>query len=74
LSDDWIILSNDRKMQRFKDFICIVPKDYNPGTPFDCPQCGVLFSDSDDLKAYHNYRCCKECSYDGTQASNRTKK
>ena len=69
LNDTWVSLPNDRKMQIFENFICIVSKDYDAGTPFSCPQCDILFADRDDFTAYHRYGCCKECSYGGVQSN-----
>jgi hypothetical protein len=63
LGDTWIDLSSNRKMQKFKNFICVVPQDYDGGTSFGCPLCGVLFADQIDLMTFRQYGCCSECSY-----------
>ena len=71
LDDAWISISADRKMQRFEDFICIIPSDYEPGIPFNCPICDILFADHNDIEAYYAYGCCKECSYNGAPANSK---
>jgi hypothetical protein len=70
LSDAWIDISGDRKMQRFENFTCVIPTGYEPGMPFGCPICDILFADHHDVEAYYVYGCCKECSYNGAQANN----
>ena len=63
LSNTWSDLSGARKMEILDNFICIVPQNYEGGTPFACTLCDVLFADQIDLTAFHQYGCCSECSY-----------
>jgi hypothetical protein len=73
--DSWNSLPNNRKIKEAIGYSVIIPNTLPDVVPLECPACGLLMRDHDDVLSFKASQCCSECQlkrYSVPSSSNRS--
>ena len=59
--DNWKQLPNGRKIKELNGYSVIIPDDPPEVVPLECPACGLLMRDHDDVLSFKTIKCCSDC-------------
>ena len=59
--DNWKQLPNGRKIKELSEYSVIIPTEPPEVVPLDCPVCGFLMRDHDDVLSFKVMKCCSDC-------------